>query len=164
MSTVVVCSLSLPVLVFVCLLFSFLSRPLSLLLGRMSLCLSLSLSLFRCSPCCRLAWTLTCSDHVQLGPPVDLCVREWSPPLSMVFGGCGVPGENLLPCTPRPLSMWFGLCSVQLSRLSVGYAPVGWVRACRMGTRLSGWLLSVRVALRGVCVRVFLLLFFFLCA
>ena len=68
---------------------------------------------------------LTCSDHVQLGPPVDLCVGEWSPPLSMVFGGCGVHGENLLPCTPRPLSMWFGLCSVQLSRLSVGYAPVG---------------------------------------
>ena len=72
-------------------------------------------------------------------------------------------GEDLLPGTPRPSSIVFGLCSVQLSRLSVGYAPVGRVRACRMGTRLSGWLLSVRVALRGVCVCVFLLLFLFLC-
>ena len=32
----------------------------------------------------RLTLTLLCSDHVQLSPPVDLCVRELSPPLSIV--------------------------------------------------------------------------------
>ena len=32
----------------------------------------------------RLILILTCSDHVQFGPPVDLCVRELSPPFSNV--------------------------------------------------------------------------------
>ena len=40
---------------------------------------------------------LTCSDHVQLSPPVDLCVRELSPPLSILSRGLWHAGENLLP-------------------------------------------------------------------
>ena len=68
------------------------SRPLSLRFGRASLPLSPSLS----SLCCvclppprvgRRTLTWTCSDHVQLGPPVDLCVRELSLPLSSVNRG-----------------------------------------------------------------------------
>ena len=53
-------------------------------------CLSLSLS-FLLSCVCVLALRvsrptliLICSDQVQFGPPVDLCVRELSPPLSIV--------------------------------------------------------------------------------
>ena len=48
--------------------------------------------------------TLACSDHVQLSPPVDLCVRELSPPLSILIRGLWHAGENLLPCMSRPLS------------------------------------------------------------
>ena len=66
-----------------CLLF-----PLSAvkLLGRPRVSLSLS---FFClcvlAPrVSRLTLTLTCSDNVQLGLPVDLCVRELCPPLSIV--------------------------------------------------------------------------------
>ena len=73
------------VFVFVCLLFSFLSRPLSLVFGRLSLCLSFFLSVCVDPRVSRHTLILTCSDHVQLGPPVDLCVRELSPPLSNVI-------------------------------------------------------------------------------
>ena len=101
-------------LFFLCLL------PAVTLCGRRGSCLLFSLSAvkrlggrlplslcFLCvlAPCVsRPTVTLTCSDHVQLSPPVDLCVRELSPPLGILFGGCGMPGENLLPCMPRPLS------------------------------------------------------------
>ena len=58
------------------------SRLLSL-----SVCLSLSLLVFSASRVSRQILILTGSDHVQFGPPVDLCVREWSPPLSGVSRG-----------------------------------------------------------------------------
>ena len=40
-----------------------------------------------CPRASRRALTWTCSDHVQLGPAVDLRVRELSPPLSIVNRG-----------------------------------------------------------------------------
>ena len=95
---------------------SLFSRPLNLSLGRTSISLTLSRCVY--PGVSRQILILTCSDHVQLSPPVDPCVRELSPPLSGVNRGLWcVPGEDLLPCTPRPLSTWFGRCSVQLSRL-----------------------------------------------
>ena len=51
----------------------------------LSLSLSLFLSRLSCPRVCRHALILICSDHVQLGPPVDLCVRELSLPLSNVI-------------------------------------------------------------------------------
>ena len=73
------------------------SRPLSIWPAA---CLSLSLCLCVCVLAPRVSRpivTLTCSDHVQLSPPVDLCVRELSPPLSMLSRGLWHAGENLLP-------------------------------------------------------------------
>ena len=80
------------------LVFSSSSRPLSFWPAA---CLSLSVSVFCVCLAPRVSRpivTLTCSDHVQLSPPVDLCVRELSPPLSILTRGLWHA------CMSRPLS------------------------------------------------------------
>ena len=68
-----------------------LARPL------VSLSLSLFLLVFSASRVSRQILTLTGPDHVQFSPPVDLCVRELSPPLSILSWGLWHADENLLP-------------------------------------------------------------------
>ena len=86
------------------LVFSSSSRPLSFWAGRLPLFLSV-VCVCLAPRVSRQSVTLTCSDHVQFIPPVDLCVLELSPPLSILSRGLWQAWCEFAPLLATPVEL-----------------------------------------------------------